>query len=325
MATRASAGSSLRDRRMEPMLAGSKVFGFGRLGAFCFLAATTAGCSLERFAADRLGSLLGSGGSAWGAEEDPELAAAALPFALKTLESLVAVSPRNPELRLGACRGFVTYALGFVAAEADSLAPSDFERAQQIRQRALRLLLRGRNHCFTGIERLHPRLARGLRAGRAEGLEACRKADVPWLYWTAAAMGGAVSLGSDQPELLVDLPVVRALLYRALALEPSFERGAVHELFVVLDSLPESLGGSEERARWHYEEALRLAGGQRASPYVTWAVQVALPRQDRQGFESALRAALAVEPREGSPDRLGNELAKRRARQLLERAEELFF
>ena len=43
--------------------------------------------------------------------------------------------------------------------------------------------------------------------------------DVETMYWLSASWGSAISLGLDQPDLAADLPVVRALLSRALHLD----------------------------------------------------------------------------------------------------------
>lgn len=53
-----------------------------------------------------------------------------------------------------------------------------------------------------------------------------------------------MSLGKDQPDLVVDFPVVRALANRALALDPEWNNGGIHEFFITLESQPEALGGS---------------------------------------------------------------------------------
>jgi hypothetical protein len=66
------------------------------------------------------------------------------------------------------------------------------------------------------------------------------------LYWSAASWGAAISLGIDRPDLAVDFPTVRALADRALALDPAWNKGAIHELMISLDSLPEALGGNPE-------------------------------------------------------------------------------
>jgi len=284
-----------------------------------------AGCSVRRFAADRIGSALAASGSSWTEDDDPELVGDAFPFALKTLEGLLAESPENPVLLLGACRGFAGYAAGFVAPEAEALPAIEFERAQEIRARALRLHLRALGYCRRALELRSPGAVEALSRSPETALGFAGREDVELLYWTGAAWGSAVALGLDRPELVADLPAVRSLFERALALDPGWDRGALEEALIPLDALSPMLGGSPERARERYERAVELSAGLRASPHVTWAASAAVAAQDRRGFRVALERALAVDPDASPPDRLGNHLARRRAGSLLERADDLFF
>ncbi|MBP1641945.1 MAG: hypothetical protein H6Q03_614 [Acidobacteria bacterium] len=310
---RARAGLGVRDGRRV------------RGGALALALLALPACSVRRFAADRVGAVLAESGTAWGEDDDPRLVGDAFPFALKTLESLLAASPENEGLRLASCRGFATYAAGFVAPEAEALPAVEFERAQAIRGRALRLHLRALGYCREVLERRLPGAVGRLTAGTAEALAGAERTDVELLYWTAAAWGSAIALGTDRPELVADLPAVRALLARAEALDPAWGGGALDEAGIPLDALPEALGGSLERARARLERAVARSRGRLASPWVTWAASAAVAAQDRAGFRRALEAALAVDAESPSPDRLANRIAQERARRLLARADELFY
>ena len=91
------------------------------------------------------------------------------------------------------------------------------------------------------------------------------------------------------------MPALRAVLQRALALDPKWESGAIHEAMIALEGLPPLLGGSPVRAREHFDKSVQLSGGQSAFAYVTLATSVAQPAKDRAEFERLLRAALAVD------------------------------
>lgn len=289
------------------------------------LALVAAGCSPSRFAARRLGGALVGGSSSWATDDDPELIAEALPFALKTLEGLVAAAPDDARLLLGTCRGFVSYAAGFVEPAAEALPDREYERAAALRGRAHRLHWRARSYCLRAFEQRFPGGAAVLDSRARELLARAGREDVELLFWLAAAWGSAVSLALDRPERVAELPTVRALFDRALALDPGFDRGALHEAMIPFESLSPMLGGSDARARERYRRALELSGGERASPHVTWARTFCVSRQDRAGFRAALEAALAVDPDRAPADRLANLLAQRRARDLLARTDELFF
>jgi predicted anti-sigma-YlaC factor YlaD len=117
---------------------------------------------------------------------------------------------------------------------------------------------------------------------------------------------------------------VRALLGRVLALDPDFDAGAVDEVMIALESVPALMGGSEARARRHFERAVELTAGRKASPYVGLAAGIAVARQDRAEFEALLTSALAIDADAEPPLRLANLIAQRRARHLLEQADYLF-
>jgi len=289
------------------------------------VAATLSGCSLRRLAVRQLGGALAASGTTWSADDDPALVGAALPFALKTHESLLAELPGDGPLLVATCRGFASYAAGWVEADAERLEPLDFVAAQAAKRRALGLHLRARDYCLRALELRRSGVGVALRREPATALAWAAPADVEALYWTAAAWGSALGLGLDRPELVADLPAVRALLGRALELDPDWDRGAVHEAMIAVESLPELLGGSPERAAAHLERAVALSAGRRAGPYVAYARGVLIPAQERAAFRATLERALAVDVDASPPDRLANLLAQERARRLLERADELFF
>lgn len=286
------------------------------------------GCSVNGFVAGKVGDALAGSGTSWSTEDDPDLVREALPFALKTMESLAAEAPRHEGLRLGLCRGYSSYAGGFLEADADAIESQSFERAKQIRRRAERLYLRAFRYCQQALD-LGWKGAGGDLAGSPDEVEAAlarvSRAGVEALYWTGVAWGSAISLSLDHPDRVAELPTVRAIFERALELEESFDRGSLHEAMIVFDSMPAMMGGSTERARSHYDKALAISGGTRASPHVTWARTSAVARQARREFRETLEKALAIDPDAFLPDRLLNLVSQGRARVLLARTEELFF
>lgn len=292
----------------------------------CLLVAVVlaSGCSLRRLAVNGVARSLAASGEVYASDEDPELVRDATPFALKTIEGLLAEAPDHRGLLLAACRGFAQYAYAFVETDAEVVEGEDYRRAEGLRQRALKLYLRGRGYGLRALDLEAAGTSRRLLAEPEAAVASFGEDDVPLLYWTGAAWGGALSLGKDRPELVADLPAVRALMQRALALDPSFERGAIHEAMIVFESLGPAFGSSPEAAREHFRRALEISGGVKAGPYVTFAEQVAVPAQDRRQFEELLDRALAVDPDAEPALRLANLIAQRRARALRDRADDLF-
>lgn len=258
-------------------------------------------------------------------DEDPELVRDALPFLLKSLEAALIKAPKNRELLLAACSTFTQYSYAFVDTDAFLLEDEDFRRSRELKERALALYLRGRESCKKALELTHPGMWVGLVQDPEAAVQRLGPKDLDLMYWTAASWGAAIALGQDRPELTADLPAVRALLERALELDEDYQDGALHQAMMPLAALPETMGGSEEEARRHFQRSLELSDKLNAAAYVTLARTVAVANQDRQEFEELLDAALAVDVDQDVKRRLANLIAQRQARELQKRVDDLFF
>ena len=289
------------------------------------LALVTAGCSVNRFAVNKLGNALAESGTTFASDDDPELVAAATPFSLKLIESLLAASPNHRGLLFAAAAGFTKYSYAFVQQDADRLENEDVARAADARARARHLYLRARDYGLRGLETRHPHFAARLRADRTGAMAVTTVQDVPLLYWTAAAWGAAIAVSKDQPELVADQGLVEVLIDRALALDESYDDGAIHGFLISYELVRQGAAGDPNaRARSHFDRAVQLTHGQLASPYVALAEGVSVDRQDRREFEALLRQALAVDANARPEWRLANLILQRRARWLLARADDIF-
>jgi tetratricopeptide (TPR) repeat protein len=240
------------------------------------------------------------------------------------MESLLQTVPRHRGLLLSLCRGFTQYGAAFVQSDADDIEAADYAKASEMRDRALKMFLRARNYGLRGLELDHRGITQRLKLMPDSAAREIKAKDLPMLYWTAASWGSAINLGKDRAELLADLGAVRALMDRGLALNEGYDGGAFHEALIILESLPETMGGSPKRAREHFERAVTLSKGERASPYVTLAQSVSVMTQDRTEFRELLAKALAVDPDRDPNQRLATLILQQRARQLLKREEALF-
>jgi predicted anti-sigma-YlaC factor YlaD len=284
-------------------------------------------CSVKRYAVDTIGDLLASGDSVYESDDDIVLIGEALPFSLKLVESLLNESPHHVGLLLSAARGYVLYAYAYVHHEADVVALDDIDRARELRARARKLYLRAHGYAVRAMEEAYPGLAPAIeeQPQRAVAMVAGNNArnHVPLLYWTAASLGLAIAVSKQDASMLARLPEVEALLERALVLDESWDEGALHE-FMVTWSAAQLRRSNVEWIRHHYERALALSLGRRASLFVGYAEAVPLPGQDRAGFRELLEKALAVDLDADPGHRLMNVIAQRRASWLLGRIDELF-
>lgn len=287
--------------------------------AACVVPVGLGGCSLATsYMAD---AMSGSSG-AYGRDDDPELIAAAAPFGLKTMETLLESEPEHVGLLTALASGFVQYGFGFVDLEADRVAGDDIELALEKKQRARKLYLRARGYALRGLEVDYEGFEQALRADPASVLPRMTEDDVPLLYWSAAAWGLAIAVSKNEPDLIADLPVVVALASRAIELDEAYKQGALHELFISLEAAVP--GGDLDKATRHFERAVVLSEGKKAGPYVSYAEGVVVKKQDARAFHTLLNKALAVDLEASPDDRLVNTMMQRKATWLKASSEDLF-
>ena len=286
----------------------------------------TAGCGAIRTSAIKsVANTLSEGGTTFTSHNDPELIEGALPFALTLYESLLGSIPTHEPLLTATCAAYTQYAYGFVQVHAEETQFDDYEKSKHFTERALNLSLRARDYCWRGLEARFKGITPRLKRDPAAAVGEAQKPQVGLLYWSAASLGAAISLGGiDHPELLIDWPVVRALGERALALDDSWGSGAIHELLMTVESQGDALGGSEARARMHFARAVEIQKGLSPSPYVGLALGLVKAKQDRKEFEQLLKRALAIDPEKNPDNRLVTLITQKRARLFLDHIGDLF-
>ena len=295
--------------------------------AACLSLLAVGGCSLNRLAVNAVAGMLSSPGSGtvFTGDDDPQLVADALPFAMKLYESLLAQTPENEELLLATGSMFAMYANAFVQTPAGMLPETEFAQRQESLARAKRLYLRGRDYCLKALELRHPGLRARVDANDPAAMAGTDAEDLPYLYWAAASWMGAFSAEPFDMEMLLTLRRPLGLMARAYELEEGYGKGSIHEFYIsVYGSLPASLGGSQEKARYHFAKAVEYAAGLTAGPYVALATSVSVPAQNAAEFRDLLGRALAVDLDASPENRLVNLLSQRKARWLLEHIEDYF-
>jgi predicted anti-sigma-YlaC factor YlaD len=303
-----------------------KALGYRWLATAVACALVLSGCSIKKLAVNKIGNSLANSGTTFSADDDPDLVGDALPFSLKLMESLLAESPKHSGLLFAASSGFTQYAYIWVQQPAEQIEAQDVAKSQELRARARRLYLRGRDYGLRGLEVKHCGFGGLLRENpKAAVRVVTSKSEVPLLYWTAASWGLAIANSKDNPDLIADQPVVEALIDRALALDSDYDHGAIHGFLISYEPSRQGIKGDfAERCRGHFQQQVKLTGGQLASPYVALAEAVSVQKQDQAEFENLLQKALAIDPDRKPEWRLSNIVAQRRARWLLGQESELF-
>ncbi|PLK48330.1 TRAP transporter TatT component family protein [Uliginosibacterium sp. TH139] len=261
-------------------------------------------------------------GQGMGAESDLDLAREASAFYLKLSESVLQQAPDHRLLAESVAAGFTQYAYAFVAFDADRIEARDVKQAERLRQRAARLYLRAQRHAMNALETARPGFAAALARPQASEWPVLRKDQVGLAYWAAAAWGGAISLSKDDPDAVADLPLAIRLAELAWAMDPEWGEGALTSLMATFEAARP--GGSSQRAQALFERSFAQSKGRSIGPLVGQAEAIALPAGDRAVFETLLNQALAFKDAPAGPQALQNEVMRRRARWLLDAADDLF-
>ncbi|MEW5815673.1 MAG: TRAP transporter TatT component family protein [Spirochaetota bacterium] len=285
-------------------------------------------CSIDKLAIKMVSDALGGSGDStvFTGDNDPQLVGDALPFALKLYETLLSKSPDHTGLLLTTGSGFIMYANAFIQTPADMLSIGEFEKQREMWSRSKSLYLRGRDYVLRAIELRHPGVRELLDKNKIqEAMKPMTAEDVACLYWAAAGWIAAISIDIFDIKLTLEISKAKALMDRAYELNPDYGNGAIHSFYISFyASMPPDMGGSVEKARYHFKEAVRLSNGLDASPYVALAATVAKSSENVTEFQELLHKALSIDPDKNPETRLVNIINQRKARWYLEHINDIF-
>ena len=285
-------------------------------------------CSIKKLALNKAADMLSSSGSStvFTGDNDPELVGDALPFAIKFYESLLEAIPSHRGLQLTTGSLYIMYANAFLQTPADMLTDDEYKEQEFLLKRAKNLYLRGRDIILNAIDRKYPGFTEKLNEKKYDqALKPVKKKDVPFLYWAGAGWVGAFAIDPFDMKLGLTLPRAAAMMDRVLEMDENFRDGAIHDFYILYyGSLPEYMGGSLKKARYHFEKSIVYAKGKSTSPYMSLATTVTVKEQNSREFSKLLKEVLKFDPDSSPENRLSNILNQRKARWLLEHIEDFF-
>ena len=257
-------------------------------------------------------------------EEDPELAADALPTFIMVAAALHEADPgdQGKAVTLGSL--YVMYANAFVQGPASALPDERFEERKAAFDRAGALYRRAFG-LFSGCLERRARGVVGAAVNGKADLSAFKKADVPLLYWSAVSILAGFGLNPLDFKSAHYLAAAPLFLARAAELDPAWNSGAIYGIYVnYYAGMPDYLGGSLAKAEECYAKAVEYSKGGSASLLVTYATAICVPKEDLAGFKESLQKAIAIDPDAHPESRLETVLAQRSARRLLAETDKYF-
>lgn len=277
--------------------------------ALVLLLASLTGCSaMMTSATGRLADSLSDGILN---QDDPQIVADGAPAYLLLIDGMIQDNPDSVPLLSSGARLYGAYASVFV---------KDPKRNLKMTEKALRYSV----HAM--CEKLETLCANRDKPydKYVNALSTVRRGDIKLVYNFAVNWAGWIRARSDDWNAIGDLPKVRASLQRVVALDPEYDDGGAQLYLGVMGTLlPPALGGKPEKARVHFENAIRISKGKNLMAKVLYAKNYARLVFNRELHDKLLKEVLAAKTKEPGYT-LMNTLAKEEARELLASGKDYF-
>jgi hypothetical protein len=243
--------------------------------------------------------------------DDLETVKDGLPAYLLMIDGLVNANPKDSKLLQTAASLNTAYVGLFV---------KDVSRSKKLTDKAL-------DYSFRAVCNRRPEICatRDLRYKVfADAVQKTDLKDVPALYSLGSAWASWIQAHSDDVNAVAKLSKVEEVMHRVVELDESYEKGGAHIYLGALSTLlPPALGGRPEVGRNHFERAIDLSGGENLMAYVVFAERYARLMFDRELHDGLLEHVVAADP-DAPGFTLMNTVAQKRARQLLDSADDYF-
>ncbi len=283
------------------------------------------GCSPKKLLLKQFDGVFDSIEYVYLTDDDPQLVKEAFPFNLKIIEILLNQDPDNREMLLTALSSFTMYAYGFLMEDAEKLSIDDYKAGNEVYDRANKLFKRAMQYGLHGMELKYPEFTIWLEKREIEKNPFVEE-DITYLYWLSAALGGLIASSHGNPIYVVDLPKVGWLLEKSMAIDESWNNGALYSAMISFTmSRPDAVENREQVARDYFNKAVQASSGEDCSVFVRYAESVCINNQNKDEFIENLNYVLNFNVESAKELRLTNTMAKSRAKWLMGRIDELFY
>jgi hypothetical protein len=270
------------------------------------------GC-FQQIAVKSLGSIMDNGFEVLNEEQDLGIAEVSIASNLKLLETILKSDPENQHYLFLACVGYASYSLGFVEDDSTERARFFYLRSKEYGMKIL-----NNNSKFS--------------AAQDKSIEEFQNAlssfstdDVPAIFWTAISWGSYISLNLTDPSAIAELPKVEAMMKFVAEKDSSYFFGGAHFFLGTLyGSRPKILGGDPELSKRYFETCLKINERKFLLTYVYYARSYAVQTQNRELFEDCLNKVDSTSIDILPTARLSNAIAKKKAKLLRQKIDELF-
>lgn len=294
--------------------------------SLCFILSAVQ-CTPKQIASDITSQIMRDGSPAFEMESDVEIAESSGLTMIKMIEAFQHDNPKNKNYLVLLSRSYGNYAFAFL--EWNMLKYKDVDEAKRAlnEERAKAFYSKAKDFGMQVLTRnsaFEKAVTKDLDTFK-KSLQGMGRAQLPALFWTAFNWGSYINLNKDSPLAIAEFPKVEAMMARVLELDEYYFYGTPHLFFgVSYGSRPAMFGGNPAKSKEHFEKAIAAYKRKFLMGLVMYAQTYAVQNQDQALFESLLNEVLATNADVMPEQRLANELAKLRARWLLDHSATMF-
>lgn len=250
----------------------------------------------------------------------PDMAEEILSREMKKAETDAEDPSSSADALIHACSLKVMVAYGFILEKADRKIELNYKKGIKLYMQAHGHFVQALRFGEKAISKKYS-ISENWLTGKSNDVPQFLVTDVPYLYWTAAGLAGAIKSSRGNPEWVIRLPEVGKYLEKAIELDPNWNQGALYSAMITYSVSRSDISDGHQQAKKYYDKAMEAAGGVNPGAMVSYAESVLVKRQDRKKFQQLLTEVLSLKGNK----KLEQVLARHRAEWLLSRTEELFF
>lgn len=234
------------------------------------------------------------------------------PSYLLMLDSILVSNPDDKTLLLSATKAYSGFSTALTECGAD------LNRIAAVADKAhlygIRLL-----QCYLPLQDSGTISSAAKEQGFNRQLIHLNKTDVEDVFWGTFGWLSWVQSQRGSPASVADMAVIEKIMTRLLELDESYQGGSIHLFFGAYQSLkPAMLGGRPDLAKKHFDRALIFSKRQFLMTQTTYAQTYARSIFDKELHDKLLGEVLSFELSDAPEFALSNQIAKKRAKKLLE-------
>ena len=244
---------------------------------------------------------------------------------LKNLENKANKNPFDTSLLFDASKELTIFSYAYTMEEAARLKISDYSASKTIYLKAHNDFVRSIDYINSSLDLEYPGYKTWIVEKNQKKLD-FKKVSAEKLYWAAGAYAGAIQSSNGDPKWVIQLPKIGQLLESGMKLDPEWNYGSFYTAMISYTLIRHDAKNNKfDLAKEFFKKAVDISKGEDLSPYISYAVNIAVSEQDRNEFTNMLYKALNIDIYANPELTLSNYMNRKKANWLLDNIDEYFY